>query len=334
MLEPRLDLSVTIPESMAGARLDDAVASLADVSRDTARSLIRLRGVRVSRTRTPDAGTVLAAGDRIRIRWRGEGPAEAPAVRVVHRDEHLAVVVKPAGIPVTPARLGSGPCLLDVLSEQISKDRGGAFHATAVHRLDLPVSGVMVVANGARAAARLTERFQAHDVAKVYVALVMRTPAGAAFLDRCRGQAVAVDAPLAWIGGSQKAVPGPGGKPSLSVVRWVADVGADLALVALRLVTGRTHQARCHLAGVGVPVWRDRKYGAGVGHVPRGRTLVEGRDEAERIALHAAYLRFPHPWSSGVVEHLELPEADFWSGIARACDRGLADAVHEVAGER
>jgi len=210
--------------------------------------------------------------------------------RVVHCDDVIVVVDKPAGMPSVPARTPlDPPCVAARLAPAV-----GAVEA--VHRLDRDTSGLLVLARSAEARAALGRAFENGLVGKRYVAVVRGTPP----VDD--GE---MHLPLA---------PDPDRPPRQRVdpihgrraaTRWLLRArGAPgtpaegFSLVALEPLTGRSHQLRVHMAWLGCPLLGDRLYGE---HADPGR-----------LALHAAGIRFPHPAEGREVEFTAAPCGEPW----------------------
>jgi RluA family pseudouridine synthase len=200
---------------------------------------------------------------------------------ILHRDPHLAVVWKPAGMLSVPAAGRRGdPDLMAFVGRLL-----GA--ALPVHRLDEHSSGVMVVALTARAQALLKDRFAAHRIERRYLAIVQgEVPEGRRTVDlaivRDRGD------------GLRGA--GTGGIEAVTHLERVERL-REASLVRATLETGRTHQVRIHLAALGHPVLGDPLYG----------NAVTAR-RTPRQALHAEILAFEHPFSKQPVR--------FWAPLA------------------
>jgi 23S rRNA pseudouridine1911/1915/1917 synthase len=273
----------------AGLRLDQVIPRhIAGLSRRKARAVIDLGGVFVDRARVKIAGRPVRAGQLIEVNiggaiTRSEAP---PAPVLVHLDDHIIVVDKPAGLVTAPTPESDRGDLLDQLAQ-----RHGEVYL--VHRIDLPTSGLLVFARTRDANKRLGDAFVRHDVDREYRAVVI-------------GQVTPqiVDRPIQ-------------GKRAVTHVDVVEPL-AGATLVAVRLETGRTHQIRIHLAGLGTPVAGDHQHGG-----EASRTFVP---RAPRLALHAAMLGFTHPATGERVrfERGLPPELEAW--IARLRDHGASDA--------
>lgn len=203
----------------------------------------------------------------------------APVLDILHEDNHLLVVNKPAGLLAQGDRSGQAT-LLDVARADLKERHGkpGNVYLGLVHRLDRPVSGVMVLARTSKAAGRLSRQFREGTVAKRYLAVVD----GA--VPRPQG---VLRHHLARDGDHQgvtRAETGPfdGSRPA-ELRYLVRDTRPDRALVEVELITGRRHQIRAQLALAGWPIRGDVKYGA-----PR-------RTDRQGIGLHAWRLEFDHP---------------------------------------
>jgi 23S rRNA pseudouridine1911/1915/1917 synthase len=207
-------------------------------------------------------------------------PEEVP-FRVVHEDDDLAVVDKPAGVVVHPgAGWKEGTLVSGLMSRYPSiegvgqSDRWGI-----VHRLDRDTSGLMAVALSALGYEGLTRQVRSHTMRREYLALVDKpfsVPTGT------------IDAPIA----PDPARPGrrrvsPEGRPARTHYEVVKEFPTqDVTLIRLRLETGRTHQIRVHMAAIDHPLVGDRLYRGG-----------PDRIEAPRLFLHATTLGLDHPVS-------------------------------------
>ncbi|MFN3936548.1 MAG: RluA family pseudouridine synthase [Gemmobacter sp.] len=194
---------------------------------------------------------------------------------ILHRDDAVLVVDKPAGLLSVPGR---GEDRADCL---IARLRGAFPEVLLVHRLDLDTSGVMVFALTPQAQASLGRQFEARTVRKVYVARV----AGV-----MEGNTGTVDLPLAvdWPNRPRQHVNHATGRPAITDWRVVRR-GPDETRVRLMPRTGRSHQLRVHMAEIGHPILGDPLYATGAAQAH------------PRLMLHAESLRFRHP-QSGIVQ--------------------------------
>ena len=223
---------------------------------------------------------------------------------VLYLDNHLLVVHKPAGLLAQADHTGD-PDLVSEAKAFLKQrfDKPGNVFVGLVHRLDRPVSGVMVLARTSKAASRLSEQFREREPDKRYLAAVEGRLIGEGeqedFLlkDGQRGVVTRVKATK------------PGAKRAR--LRWKAlNVDGKKTLVEVQLLTGRAHQVRVQLAGLGHPIVGDRKYGSALAFDPPG--LAPG---ARAIALHAARLAFEHPVRREPMAFSARPE---WGGLFSA----------------
>jgi 23S rRNA pseudouridine1911/1915/1917 synthase len=208
---------------------------------------------------------------------------------ILYEDNHCLALAKPAGL--LTQGVPPGIATLEALAKAYLKEKHhktGNVYLGIPHRLDRPVSGVVVFARNTKAARRLAEQFHARQVQKEYWALAERSaagdlpPAGGAWedwllkvQDEARSQTVAADVP--------------GARHALLRFRRLREFD-DGALLVLEPQTGRMHQIRVQAAGRGWPVRGDVLYGA---RLPFGPPAELPRDRA--IALHARRLTFLHP---------------------------------------
>jgi 23S rRNA pseudouridine1911/1915/1917 synthase len=220
--------------------------------------------------------------------------------RIVHSDEWLAVVDKPAGLIVHPAPGYGGPTLIDALGDLLG---GGSDpeRPGIVHRLDRDTSGLMLVARTDEAHRRLAAMIKARKVGRTYLALVEGHP---------RSRSGTVDAPLGrdYRAPERRAVGGRGARSARTHFRVVELLSED-SLVEARLETGRTHQVRVHFAAIGNPVAGDPRYG----HA--------GRHGLTRQFLHSVKLTFKHPFTEEELEFESPLPADLKEAMRRARER-------------
>lgn len=284
-------LTAEIPAELDGERADKVVAVLAGVSRARAAELVARGEVRVD-------GLVVSGRNRVPSGAWIEFPAPPPPEElepevvdfdVAYEDADLLAVDKPAGLVVHPGAGRRHGTLAAGLLTRFPELRGVGEEGRwgLVHRLDRDTSGLLLVAKSMVVHRALTEALRRRRIQREYLALVQGT------FSIPRGT---IDAPI----GTDPRRPMlralvPDGRPSVTHYRlrrqW-SEPG--VALLDVTLETGRTHQIRVHLAGIGHPVIGDRQYG--------------GRDpiRAPRLFLHARLLRFEHPVSKTEIE-IESP---------------------------
>ena len=249
----------------------------------------------------PRPATILRPGDRVIIRREIPPDDAEPEITLplLHLDEHLAVVDKPAGVLSHPSRRVARGCVTHLLARQVP----GPLHLA--HRLDRETTGVMVLARSAAAARHVSDQLarDREGARKVYLAVVfgeMAGPAGNGEIDLPLGRA-ARSAVYVKRGVDQA------GRRALTRYEVIASAGG-ISLVRLFLMTGRRHQIRVHLAALGHPVVGDKLYGRSESHYLR--FIQSGFDErmrrellTERQMLHAARLELTHPGHAGAVRY-------------------------------
>ncbi len=295
----------TVTEDLAGQRLDHYLKRMIPrLSRTRLQTVIRTQLSREARddgaadTRPFRASSTVATGDRWLIRRAAR--AEPPCPRtfgVLHKDDEVLVVDKPAGLPVHASAKFYFNTLTRVVDERFPGEDW-----QICHRLDRETSGALVLARTPSSAARLKGCFADKRAAKTYLAIVHGDPP---WPDAGVGEET-LDFPL------HLAQPGDPsrlphvrmlirdtGLPSTTLVSVVRRV-PGFALVRCRLITGRQHQIRAHVAHAGFPIAGDKLYGAGedafIAFCDRGwtRALAETL-LLPRHALHAARIVVPHP---------------------------------------
>ena len=311
--------SLVAPRDVAGLRLDVALSQLAGgVSRSAAQRLLEAGLVRVD-GRLSKAAVRLRGGERIEIAFPDPEPSgivpQALPLSVLFEDSELIVLDKAAGMVVHPARGTPHSTVVNALLHRLGGTVGPGHRLGLVHRLDKGTSGCLVVAKTERALAALQASFKARQVEKVYLAL-------------CHGHVAAegrLDTPYGRHPRDRTRFTARGAGVRRAVTAWsVRERFAGATLLEVRLLTGRTHQIRVHLAEQGHPLLADATYG-GTRREARLQATDPVRRAAEalgRQALHAWRLTFPHP-STGVPVSFE---AHVPADLRRAIDvlRGSA----------
>lgn len=248
-------------------------------------------------------------------------PRPDGALPVLYEDNHLLAVAKPAGMLTQADRTGDADAL-EIARADVKARHGkpGNVFLGLVHRLDRPVSGVLLFARTSKAAARLADAFRTRRVTKRYLAVVEGTPRGAT--DEWQTH----EARLTYgpTGTARVAAPGTPDAVRASLAWRALAAHSGRTLVEVDLHTGRKHQIRAQLAALGAPVVGDLRYGAPA-------PLADGRG----IALHAARLVVPHPTRD---EHVELAAAPPWGSeldaFAGALTRWMSAGLGEVPPRR
>ena len=290
-------LTLPVPPHAAGERLDRFLAaSQADLSRNRVQGLIDDGRVMVN-GRPGRASQRLRAGDTVALDVPAMVPStlvpEAMGLVVVHQDDDLMIIDKPAGLVVHPgAGVTHGTLAHGLLHHDPAiAGVGGEDRPGIVHRLDKDTSGLLVVARTARAHRALTEAMRLRHIKRQYTALVWGDP---------REDEGTIAAALARDPHERRrvAVTRRGGR--MAVTHWaVAERFGIATRLDVRLETGRTHQIRVHLAHVHMPVIGDPVYGGrrkALSPDPSQRSLAGALLEIlRRQALHASRLELAHP---------------------------------------
>ncbi|MFO7325168.1 MAG: 23S rRNA pseudouridine(1911/1915/1917) synthase RluD [Pseudomonadota bacterium] len=311
MVSPALiEHELTLPSCPGGQRLDQALAqALPQYSRSRLAGWIR-EGAVVLDGRPARPRDAVYGGETVRVRAK---PAVDETVRpermkltVRHRDPHVFVIDKPAGLVVHPGAgnrehtLQNGLLALDPKLAAVPR-------AGIVHRIDKDTSGLLVVARTLEAHAALVEMLREHAVQREYLALCVGALTGGGTIDRPIGRhrtdrlrmAVRAD-----------------GREAITHYRLVERFPGH-SLLRVILETGRTHQIRVHLAHIGHPLVGDPLYG-GRRQLTAGASpaLREALSRFGRQALHAARLTFGHPVTGRTIDVESPLPADFKALLA------------------
>jgi 23S rRNA pseudouridine1911/1915/1917 synthase len=299
--------TLTLPPTAAGLRFDAALAqALPEFSRARLRAWIdagrvSVDGAAAEPTRKARGGEVVVVHPVPDV--SDEMHAAQPiALAVVHEDDALIVIDKPAGLVVHPGSGNRDGTLQNALLHH-APALAGVPRAGIVHRLDKETSGLLVVAKTLAAQTSLVRQLQARSMGREYVALARG--------DLARGGTV--DAPI----GRH-----PTRRTSMAVVSTgkaarthyeVVERFGDATLLRCRLETGRTHQIRVHLASIGHPLVGDPAYG-------RRGAIAFGRQ-----ALHAAKLSLVHPLTGAARSWTSPLPADLAALLAQLRARGAGE---------
>jgi len=282
-----------VPAALAGERLDRIVALMLDVSRSAAAALIDAGGATVDGQTCAIGKLRLSEGQEVTVdpslvpEASVPGPDPSIEFGVIHVDDTVIVVDKPAGLVVHPGAGNPDGTLVNGLLARFPDiaDVGEVHRPGIVHRLDGGSSGLLVVARTQDAADALIEQFASHTATRVYIALVWGHPgAPHGVIDAPIGRSHSDPLRMAVVAD---------GRPSRTEYRVLQrfDGPAELALLECRLETGRTHQIRVHLGSINHPLVGDPVYG-------QRRPKLQ----LERPFLHAARLAFVHPETGEEVE--------------------------------
>lgn len=244
-------------------------------------------------------------------------PAQSRAranFEILHEDEHIIVLNKPAGllsIPSSPDAGSSEDTVLKRVREYMAFKLGHKSYVGMLHRLDRDTSGSLAVALSKDAHAAGREMFKHHEFERHYLAIVQGIP------DPPQGT---IDAKIStgYRSGRRKLVDDDEEGLESSTDYRIKERLTNASLLELRLHTGRQHQIRLHLEQLGHPLLGERVYSEGDARQSRvGRTKVE----AKRNMLHAWTLAFPHPLTgTPIAVQAPLPE-DFDSVLNKLRSR-------------
>jgi 23S rRNA pseudouridine1911/1915/1917 synthase len=233
-------------------------------------------------------------------------------LNIIYEDNHIIVADKAAGT-LTQGDYSGETSLLEMIKEyiRVKFNKQGEAFIGLVHRLDRPVSGLLVFARTSKAAARLQKEFTSGRIKKFYLAVVENSSEinpgwnrVENFLERDRDVTHIVPAASSR---SEKAV--------LYYLELLKEKNSSLLLI--KLDTGKKHQIRAQLSGIGKPVTGDKKYGS--------KNLT-----GDSILLHAAWLSFKHPVKDEMVEFYSAPPAIFRKFIEYNSEE-LAENVRNLA---
>ena len=222
-------------------------------------------------------------------------------MRVVYEDNHIIIVYKESGEIVQGDKTGDTP-LSDIVKDYIKEkyQKPGNVFLGVVHRLDRPVSGLVVFARTSKALSRLNEMFRTGEVHKTYWAITKNMPA----IEEGRFEH--------WLVRNEKqnksyayAKEKPGAKKAVLEYKMIGRTD-NYSLLEVRLLTGRHHQIRCQLAAMGCPIKGDLKYGA-------QRSNPDGS-----ISLLSHRVEFVHPVSKERIDVTSpVPADNLWQDITK-----------------
>lgn len=225
-------------------------------------------------------------------------------MNVVYEDNHIIIVNKQSGEIVQGDKTGDTP-LSDIVKQYIKEkyNKPGNVFLGVVHRLDRPVSGLVVFAKTSKALSRLNEMFRTGDVHKTYWAIVKKND-------------IAPEATLTdWLTRNERQNKSyahnrevPGAKKAVLSYK-VRSMSDNYMLLEIRLMTGRHHQIRCQLAHMGCPIKGDLKYGS-------PRSNPDGS-----ISLMSRRVEFVHPVSKETIAvEAPVPDDRLWLALAQNAD--------------
>ncbi|PHS25327.1 MAG: RNA pseudouridine synthase [Robiginitomaculum sp.] len=316
--------SIEVPEDQAPGRLDKFLASaLDDLSRSRLKVLIEEGRLSLNGTVITDPSAKLRPGERYLLDLpapRAASPeAEDIPLNILYEDEHLIVLEKEIGMTVHPAVGNWSGTLVNALLHHCAGELsgiGGVERPGIVHRIDKDTSGIMVVAKTDRAHQGLSKQFAAHSVERAYLALVRGGPKPKEGRIETRLARSQHDRKKQAVVRDPRSEHGRHAITNYKVLHSYGreagqPVGSPMAsMVECRLLTGRTHQIRVHMAHIGCPLLGDPVYGKT--RTFRKITNKDGESlkDFSRQALHATILGFTHPLTKETLRFETKPPAD------------------------
>lgn len=307
--------SLKVEGPSAGTRLDVWLArQLPELSRARVQALMAEGAVRLG-GRAARPSIRLRGGEEVTVDLRDPvaasvAPEDVP-LAILHEDQWLLVLDKPAGMTVHPGAGRSAGTLVNALLHHVRdlSGVGGVLRPGIVHRLDRGTSGVMVVAKDDETHRALAAQFASRSVEKEYLAIVHGVP-------RARQGVVEAAIGRDPVHRMKMSVRAPRGRAARSAYT-VVEALDGAALLRVRIQTGRTHQIRVHLASLGHPVAGDATYGGTRTPSSRRPAARAALAALPRPALHAAVLAFSHP-ASGERLRFEAPLPPDLGALLRA----------------
>lgn len=289
---PEISEQTEIPESLAGKRLDQALAEMfPDYSRARLQSWVKQGQIQVNQKQWRCKDKV-KGGEAVALNV--EAPTEPTdfepepvALDVLHEDESIIILNKPEGLVVHPASGNWSGTLLNGLLHRYP-ELSNLPRAGIVHRLDKNTTGVMVVARNLKSHKSLVDALQARSMGREYLALVQGALVAGGTIDAPIGRHSKDRKRMAVVNNGKEAV----------THYLIAERFKDYTLLRVKLETGRTHQIRVHMAYTHHPIVGDPVYGGRL-RLPReaSEVLIETLRGFRRQALHAETLTLVHPES-------------------------------------
>lgn len=289
------NLSFTVPEELAGCRLDKGISEYyEDLSRSRMSRLIKDGGVLVN-GKAEKASFILSEQDEIEFSLPVPGlpdilPEDIP-VEVLYDDPAILIVNKPKGMVVHPASGHYSGTLVNALMYHCRDLSGinGVLRPGIVHRIDKDTSGSLIVCKNDASHKSVAQQLKEHSIDRLYRAVVW---------GRFRDSEGTVDLPIGRDRKDRKKMGvDPSGKRAVTHYRVLGEAG-EFSYIECRLETGRTHQIRVHMANIGHPVFGDEVYGA-----RRSKIKTSGQ------TLHAYFIGLISPATGEKVEvYAPLPE--------------------------
>lgn len=291
-----------VKESDDGKRLDLFLKeSLADHSRNRIKKIIDSGGVYVNKKRTQFASHLLKVNDYVELYEDETSDARRKLTKsdIIFEDEDILVINKPANIPTQASYSNIKGTILE-LAENYYSERGIKQYLRLIHRLDKGTTGVLLLAKTPYANEALTEQFRKNEIEKEYFALVSGIP---------KEKTGAIESFISKVNGSSVKYTNvkSGGKRAVTRYSLEKELKGH-SLIRLNPKTGRTHQIRVHLSGLGHPILGDELYGGKTRLSVKNGEIMRDINMA-RVMLHAGSVKFTHPKSGKIIRlRARLPE--------------------------
>ena len=290
---------LTVADDQSGTRLDRFLADACpDISRSRIKALLLEQAVLLNTQIIANPSYRVKSGDAIEMAIPESVELDVLPqkmdLNVIFEDDHLIVIDKPAGLVVHPAPGNYDNTLVNGLMYHCGSSLsgiGGVKRPGIVHRIDKDTSGLIVVAKSDVAHAGLSALFEAHDIDRLYTAIVWGAPnPPEGVLDGNIGRHPKQRKKMAVVGPNS-------GKHALTHYRTTKRLALAASIIECKLETGRTHQIRVHMTSMGHPLVGDQSYGG-----PTRNRLSKLSSDVQayarnfpRQALHAKVLGFKHP---------------------------------------
>lgn len=204
-------------------------------------------------------------------------PPPHTSLDILYQDEHLVVLNKPSGLLSVPGR---GEDKQDCMLSRLQLEYTGAL---AVHRLDMPTSGILIFALNKESHRELSKLFQQRKIVKQYIAKVQ---------GKLEYNTGIIEQPLItdWPNRPKQKIDYKSGKASTTRYKLLSHTEDNSSIVQLQPVTGRSHQLRVHMSSLGHPILGDELYGT-----------AESRNASSRLLLHSEAITFTHPVTHNII---------------------------------
>jgi 23S rRNA pseudouridine1911/1915/1917 synthase len=312
-----LKIEITIPEDMAGLRLDQAlVALLSQFSRMRLKKWIEDKNVTVDmqywRPRDKVHGGENIIVD-VTLEEQVDDKPQAIPLDIIYEDDDLIVINKPAGLVVHPAVGNRAGTLLNALLYH-TPELAKLPRAGIIHRLDKDTSGLLVIAKTLTAHTSLVKQLGQREFLREYEAVILGELTGGGTIEEPIGRHPKLRTHMAVV---------TNGKPAITHYRILKRL-KNFTLITVKLETGRTHQIRVHMAYIHHPIIGDQTYGGRM-KLPKDASvkLITTLRNFKRQALHAKKLGLTHPITNKWLEWQIQPPEDMQNLIEELETVGL-----------